>query len=166
MIKIIKKNFSATLVLIFFLIISFSLISIKIFEKNKKFFLNKYSINVSLITSVHPSLIWSFEPLKNKIKIKPGEVNTVEYMVKNLGNTETTGVAVFDYYPNEFQPYFTKINCFCYDLKTLKSGEQDKYSMVFFLDPEVTKDNKTKNIKEAIIQFTFFSKEEFNKSKN
>ena len=91
-------------------------------------------------------------------------MTTIEYFVKNLGNETTTGIAAFDYYPNEIGAYFSKLNCFCYDLQTLKAGEQKKYSLVFLVDPKVTKDSKTKNLKKAIIQFTFFSDEEFNKS--
>ena len=51
------------------------------------------------------------------------------------------------------------------DIQTLNSGEQKRYSLIFMVDPKVTKDSKTKYIKEAIIQFTFFSKEEYDKKK-
>jgi cytochrome c oxidase assembly protein Cox11 len=38
--------------------------------------------------------------------------------------------------------------------------------VVILIDPEVTKDSKTKNIKEVTIQFTFFDYKEYNESKN
>jgi len=34
------------------------------------------------------------------------------------------------------------------------------------VDPEVTKDSKTKNIKKATIQFTFFDYKEYEEKKN
>ena len=145
-------------------VIIFLFVQVIFFKKNKEISLNQSPINIDLITSVHPSLNWTFQPVKPKLQIKPGEVTTIEYFVKNLGNETTTGVATFDYYPNEIGVYFSKLNCFCYDLQTLKAGEQKKYSLVFLVDPKVTKDSKTKNLKKAIIQFTFFSDEEFNKS--
>ncbi len=122
-------------------------------------------ITINLLTSVHPKLLWSFVPLKQKILIKPGEVTTIEYLVENLGNDATSGIATFAYFPNDLGSFISKLNCFCYDAKTLKPKEKDKYSVVLLIDPEVTKDSKTKNIKEATIQFTFFDYKEYKKNK-
>ena len=87
----------------------------------------------------------------------------MEYVVENLGSKETTGVATFAYFPNQYGAYIRKINCFCYDARTLKPKEKDKYSFVMFIDPEVTKDSKTKNVKEITIQFIFFDYQEYKK---
>ena len=161
-----KKNFSKTYLIIFFLLVVILLfyLAINKFQKNRAIALKPIKIN--LLTSVHPNLSWEFEPVKPKIFVKPGEVITVEYMVKNLGNKETTGVATFAYFPNQFGNYISKINCFCYDARTLKSKEKDKYSLVMFIDPEVTKDSKTRNVKEITIQFTFFDYKEYKKEKS
>ena len=150
-----KKNFTYYLILIFLLLsILFFYFSIKKFQKEKELVLEPISIN--LLTSVHPNLLWKFESTKSKIIVKPGEVVTIEYVVENLGSEESTGIATFAYFPNQLGNYITKINCFCYDAQTLKSKEKDKFTLVILLDPEVTKDSKTKSIKEATIQFTFF----------
>jgi len=112
---------------------------------------------------VHPNLPWSFKAIKEKIIVKPGEVKKIEYTVENLDNKKSTGIATFAYFPNDFGKYIRKLNCFCYDAQTLNSGQQDKYSIVLFIDPEVTKDSKTKNVKEVTMQFTFF---DYKKYKN
>jgi cytochrome c oxidase assembly protein subunit 11 len=158
-----KKIFSK-----FYLIIFFSLVIILLFylvinklQKNKVITFQPITIN--LLTSVHPNLIWEFRPVKPKIFVKPGEVTIVEYTVENLGNEEATGIATFAYFPNQYGTYISKINCFCYDAQTLKSKEKDKYSLVMFIDPEVTKDSKTKHVKEITIQFTFFDYKEYKK---
>ena len=136
----------------------------KNFQKEEKLSLEPISIN--LLTSVHPNLSWNFKPIKPKIVIKPGEVTTIEYIVENLGKSETTGIATFAYFPSQFGEYISKINCFCYDAKTLKPKEKDKYMLVLLLDPKVTKDSKTKNIKEVTIQFTFFDYTDYNKDES
>ena len=123
-------------------------------EKDNMKVFNTLSIN--LLTSVHPNLPWSFASTKTNIKIKPGEVSTIEYVVENLEKKTTTGIASFAFYPKEIGKYITKINCFCYDAQTLKPQEKNKFVLVLLVDPEVTKDSETKNIKEATIQFTFF----------
>ena len=48
----------------------------------------------------------------------------------------------------------------------LKPKEKDRYTLVLLIDPEVTKDTKTKNVKEATIQFTFFDYKEYKEQKS
>jgi cytochrome c oxidase assembly protein subunit 11 len=160
-----KKIFSKPYLIIFFLLVLILLFYLVInkFQKNKETAFQPITIN--LLTGVHPNLSWEFKPVKPKIFVKPGEVTTVEYMVENLGNKETTGVATFAYFPNQFGDYIKKLNCFCYDAKSLKANQQNKYSVVLFIDPEVTKDSKTKNIKEVTIQFTFFDYQKYKEVK-
>ena len=143
------------------LIISFYYFFISQFQKEKNLVTKPILIN--LLTSVHPNLPWSFKPVKKKITIKPGDVTTIEYVVENLGDINTTGIASFAYFPKEFGNYVNKINCFCYDAQTLKPNQKDKFTLILLIDPEVTKDSKTKDIKEATIQFIFF---DYKKYKN
>ena len=123
--------------------------------KEKKTNISK-PISLNLLTSVHPDLPWNFKPIKPIVLIKPGEVTTIEYMVENNSNKESTGVATFAYFPNQVGTYISKINCFCYDAKTLKPLQKEKYVVILLIDPEVTKDPKTNDIKDITIQFTFF----------
>ena len=159
--KINKIYLSIFILLIIFLLFFF--LKNK-YEKNKEISLRPVTIN--LLTSVHPNLSWSFKSIKKKLFIKPGEVITIEYMVENLANKESTGIATFQYFPKQYGTYISKINCFCYDAKTLKAKEKDKYLVVMYIDPEVTKDTKTKNVKEITIQFTFFDYKEYKRKES
>ena len=162
-----KKISNINLLIIFLLILALlSYVIINKFQKDKDRALALEPISINLLTSVHPDLSWNFQPAEPKIVVTPGEVITVEYIVENLGNTETTGVATFVYFPNQFGNYISKINCFCYDAQTLKPKEKSKYTLVLLIDPEATKDSKTKNIKEVTIQFTFFDYKEYKKQKS
>ena len=157
-----KKNLKFYLIIIFLLfLILFFYFFINKFQKEKTLALEPITIN--LLTSVHPNLSWNFSSTNPTINIKPGEVITIEYIVENFGEKETTGIATFAYFPQQFGNYISKINCFCYDAQTLKPKEKDRYTLVLFVDPKVTKDSKTKNIKEATIQFTFFDYKEYKK---
>ena len=160
-----KKNKSSKLYILFFtiLIISFYFL-INQFQKKKDVVINPISIN--LLTSVHPNLSWSFNPVNPKVFVKPGEVTTIEYIVENLGSGNTTGIATFAYFPRQFENYISKINCFCYDAQTLKAKQKDKFVLVLLIDPEVTKDSKTKDIKEVTIQFTFFDYKSYKENKS
>ena len=161
-----KVKINKIYLIIFFLLFIISLFFYfkNLYEKDKEISLKP--VRVNLLTSVHPDLSWSFKPLKKKLLIKPGEVTTIEYEVENLDNKESTGIATFQYFPRDYGNYINKINCFCYDAKTLKAKESDKYIVIMFIDPEVTKDSKTKNFKEITIQFTFFDYTEYKKDES
>ena len=155
----------------FYFISIFLLVAILFFyfitnKIQKRTTLSTDSISINLLTSVHPNLSWTFKPVISKIVVKPGEVTTVEYTVENLGNKKTTGIATFAYFPSKFGDYITKINCFCYDAQTLKPKQKDKFTLVLLIDPEVTKDSETKDVKEATIQFTFFDYKEYKEKKS
>ena len=165
--KILSKKNATYYLISFFLLIFVLFLYLTINTLKKKNEKNSFAqlISVNLITSVHSSLPWNFKALKSNVKVQVGEVTTIKYLVENIGNEETSAIATFAYFPNQFGKYVNKINCFCYDVQTLKSGEQTTYTLVFFIDPEVTKDSKTKSIKEVTIQFTFFDYKEY-KEKN
>ena len=110
-------------------------------------------IPTKLITSVHKDLPLKFESDQTNIILQPGEVQTINYSVENLGNKSVSAMATFQVYPPELKDFMTKMNCFCYEKQTLKAGAKEKYALVLLVDPNVTK-----NIKEAIIQFVYFKK--------
>ena len=161
----VDKNKSLKFYIFFFIIlIIFFYFFINKFQKKTDIVINPISIN--LLTSVHPNLSWDFKPVNSQVVVKPGEVTTIEYIVENLGNTNTTGIATFAYFPRQFENYISKINCFCYDAQTLKAKQKDKFVLVLLIDPEVTKDSKTKDIREVTIQFTFFDYKNYKENKS
>ena len=159
------KNKSLKFYIFFFIILIICFyFFINQFQKKKDIVINPISIN--LLTSVHPNLSWDFKAVNSEVFVKPGEVTTIEYTVENLGDTNTTGIATFAYFPRQFENYISKINCFCYDAQTLESKQKDKFVLVLLIDPEVTKDSKTKDIKEVTIQFTFFDYKNYKENKS
>ena len=110
-------------------------------------------IPTKLTTSVHKDLPLKFESDQTNIILQPGEVQTINYSIENLGNKSVSAMATFQVYPPELKDFMTKMNCFCYEKQTLKAGATEKYALVLLVDPNVTK-----NIKEAIIQFVYFKK--------
>ena len=156
-----KKKYLKLFSILVLLAIIVALVNIFVTKININKVKAEEPIIINLLTSVHPNLPWEFKALNKKIAVKPGEVTTIEYTVENLTDIETTGIATFAYFPKQFGAYIRKLNCFCYDAQTLKANQQEKYSIVMLIDPEVTNDSKTKNIKEVTIQFTFFDYKEY-----
>ena len=116
-----------------------------------------------LDTNVGSNLDWKFYPETNTIELKPGEVKNVIFYVENTGSVESSGVASFNASPPTFGIYVNKIGCFCFEKQTLKTGEKQEYLLTFFMDPKVVDDNKTKNVKDVTLSYTFFSSEYYKK---
>ena len=116
-------------------------------------------------TNINGSLDWRFYPEINTLELKPGEIHTVKFNVLNQSNKETSGSASFNVSPSPFGIYLNKIGCFCFEKQTLKAGENQEFVLTFFLDPKVVDDNKTKDIADVTLSFTFFSSDYYKKDK-
>ena len=116
-------------------------------------------------TNTNGALDWKFYPEVNTLDLKPGEVRTVKFKVENLSNNVTSGSASFNVSPSPFGIYLNKIGCFCFEKQTLKPGENQEFILTFFLDPKVVDDNKTRDIADVTLSFTFFSSDYYKKNK-
>ena len=114
-------------------------------------------------TNSNSSLDWKFYPEQNTIILKPGEVHTVKFFVENESNLPSSGTASFNVSPSPFGIYLNKIGCFCFEKQTLKPGQKRNFVLTFFLDPKVVDDNKTKDISDVTLSFTFFSSDYYKK---
>ena len=115
-------------------------------------------------TNINSTLDWKFYPEMNTLNLKPGEVHTVKFNVENPSNEISSGSATFNVSPSSFGIYLNKIGCFCFEKQTLQPGEKKEFVLTFFLDPKVVDDNKTKNMSDVTLSFTFFSSGYYEKS--
>jgi len=171
-----KKLTPVILVTIFFLMLGLSFAAVPLYELfcrvtgfagttqnaiNKE--LPKVVVNqaykIRFDTNLGNKLDWKFYPEKNILDLKPGEVHNINFYVENLGQTGTAGVSSFNVSPSSFGIYLNKIGCFCFEKQVLKPGEKREFTLSFFLDPKVVNDNKTKDISDVTLSFTFFSSE-------
>ena len=171
-----KKLTPVILVTIFFLMLGLSFAAVPLYELfcrvtgfagttqnaiNKE--LPKVVINQSykirFDTNLGNKLDWKFYPEKNTLDLKPGEVHNINFYVENLDQIGTAGVSSFNVSPSSFGLYLNKIGCFCFEKQVLKPGEKREFTLSFFLDPKVVDDNKTKDISDVTLSFTFFSSE-------
>ena len=123
-------------------------------------------VNVRLDTNVNSELDWSFEVDEKTLDAKPGKVYKIKFNVENLSNEDSSAVASYNVSPSSFGQYFNKLGCFCFEKQTLKPGEKASYDLVFYLDPELVNDPKTKNIEDVTMSYTFFSSDYYKVEKN
>ena len=121
------------------------------------------TVSVRFDTNVN-NLPWVFNSKTNVIDVKVGQVNKIEFEVKNYSNEDTAGTASFNVSPSSFGKYYSKLGCFCFEKQELKAGEKAKYIMTFYLDPEMVNDPTTKNLEDVTMSYTFFSTDYYKQS--
>ncbi len=106
---------------------------------------------------------WSFKPEKNNILMEVGKTAMVEFKVKNHADRAVTGRAMYNTVPESTGSYFMKLECFCFTDQTLQAGEEKSFPMLFYIDPEILKDEQTRNISDITLSYTFFETPEAKK---
>jgi cytochrome c oxidase assembly protein subunit 11 len=66
-------------------------------------------------------------------------------------------MATFNVTPTQFGGFFNKIQCFCFTDQTLGPGESMDMPVVFFLDPELEKNETLKRMHSVTLSYTFMS---------
>ena len=122
---------------------------------SKKIEIIDRTIKIKLIAKVDDNLNWEFRPTKEIINVKIGENNVVEYFGKNISNKTITSTANFLVNPEAAQVYLVKSECFCFTEQTLKSGESQIFTMVFYIDPSLDSDWYFNNLKELVFTYEF-----------
>ena len=118
------------------------------------------TITVRFDSNVAPGLPWKFEPEKNQIELRIGEVTTVYYTVINQSARTTTAQAAYNVTPLTIGSYFQKINCFCFTEQSLKAGETRDLAVVFYVDPSMAKDPDGAEINTITLSYTFYPQRE------
>jgi cytochrome c oxidase assembly protein subunit 11 len=96
-------------------------------------------------------LQWRFKPEVTQLKVHPGEVTQVVYEISNEQDHKMTGQAVPSYGPKQAAEYFKKLECFCFEKKSLAAGETRKMPVVFVVDK-----NLPDHINTITLSYTFF----------
>ena len=100
-------------------------------------------VTVEFIGNVMPGLNVEFTPKQNKIKVRPGEVVTVSYTVKNATMAVLSGQAVPSATPGLAAKHFKKIDCFCFKKQEFLAGESRDMPVTFFVSPKLSQDIRT-----------------------
>jgi cytochrome c oxidase assembly protein subunit 11 len=113
-------------------------------------------IRVTFSSSVSSVLPWSFTPQQRDVRIRPGETALAFYTATNNGPEDIIGVATYSVTPPNVAPYFSKIQCFCFEEQRLNAGESVDMPVFFYIDPEFVNDPATRKIETVTLHYTFF----------
>jgi cytochrome c oxidase assembly protein subunit 11 len=113
-------------------------------------------MTVRFDANVGPGLPWRFEPERNSVDVRIGEVVTIYYTATNLSDRETGGEAAYNVTPTTVGGYFDKINCFCFTDQVLAPREKRELAVVFYVDPELIKDSDQDDLNTITLSYTFY----------
>ncbi|GKZ17053.1 cytochrome c oxidase assembly protein cox11, mitochondrial [Aspergillus brasiliensis] len=113
-------------------------------------------LRITFNGSVSDVLPWKFTPQQREVRVLPGETALAFFTATNKGPTDIIGVATYSVTPGQVAPYFSKIQCFCFDEQKLNAGESVDMPVFFFIDPDFVKDPAMKGIDTITLSYTFF----------
>lgn len=113
-------------------------------------------ITVRFDTNVAPGLDWQFRPEHPFVKTHIGLPTTVFFFAKNMSNRTLVGRATYNVTPDPAGYYFTKTQCFCFTQEKLAPGEEARMPVVFYVDPEMLKDEESSSIRTITLSYSFF----------
>ncbi|KAK9463024.1 cytochrome c oxidase assembly protein CtaG/Cox11-domain-containing protein [Lipomyces oligophaga] len=117
---------------------------------------NGRKLTVYFESDVAKSLPWSFEPMQKSVTIAPGETALAFYKARSKADEDIIGVATYNVTPQQVAPYFSKIQCFCFEQQQLHAGEEVDMPIFFFIDPDFDNDPLMKHIQSVVLSYTFF----------
>ena len=100
---------------------------------------------------------WEFEPVQREMTIRVGETALAFYRATNPTDKPITGVATYNVAPFKMGPYFSKLECFCFESQTLGPGESMEMPVLFFVDPLMDEEDNLDDIRSVTLSYTFFA---------
>jgi cytochrome c oxidase assembly protein subunit 11 len=109
-------------------------------------------VTVEFITRINTGMPWQFSTQTKRVKVHPGEMSQVDFLVKNPASTRIVGQAIPSVSPGPAAIYMNKTECFCFEQQTLQAGEEMLMPMRFYVDPQLPKD-----ITYFTVQYTLYN---------
>jgi len=113
-------------------------------------------ITVTFDGNVDSALPWDFGPDVKSVRVKLGEVKTVNFHARNNGRTTLVGTAVHNVQPDKAGLYFDKIQCFCFTDQVLKSGQAVELPVKFFINPAIATEPNENDVTDITLSYTFY----------
>jgi cytochrome c oxidase assembly protein subunit 11 len=99
---------------------------------------------------------WRFQPKQREVTLRVGEPGLAFYQAENLATAPVTGTATFNVTPLKVGPYFSKVDCFCFEEQRLAPAEMVDMGVSFFVDPAILEDPRMDDVKTITLSYTFF----------
>ena len=113
------------------------------------------TVKVRFDASLARDMPWQFTPVEREMELRIGETGLAFYEAYNPTDMPVAGTASFNVAPFEAGGFFTKIDCFCFELQVLEPGERVLMPVTFYVDPEIVDDRDAKFVHSITLSYTF-----------
>ena len=113
------------------------------------------TIRIRFDASVERDFPWSFKPVERTMEVRIGEVGLAFYEAHNPTDQPIAGTASYNVTPYTAGSFFTKIDCFCFEMQVLQPGETVQMPVTFFVDPEIVEDRDASDTHTITLSYTF-----------
>ncbi|CAL1716345.1 unnamed protein product [Somion occarium] len=114
-------------------------------------------IKVHFNADTSDALPWTFTPQQKFVSVLPGETSLAFYKARNDSKQDVIGIATYNVTPDRIAPYFSKVECFCFEEQKLLAGEEVDMPLLFFIDKDVLEDPACRNLDDVVLSYTFFN---------
>lgn len=114
------------------------------------------TVKIRFDASLAREMPWQFQPVVREMDIRIGETGLAFYEAYNPTDQAVAGSASYNVFPYDAGGYFTKIDCFCFEMQVLQPGERVQMPVTFYVDPEMVNDPDAKHIKSITLSYTFY----------
>ena len=113
------------------------------------------TMRIRFDASVARDFPWEFKPADRSHEIQIGEVGLAFYEAYNPTDEPIAGTASYNVSPYEAGRFFTKIDCFCFELQVLEPGERVLMPVTYFVDPDIVDDRDAEGTHTITLSYTF-----------
>ncbi len=113
------------------------------------------TITVRFDASKAAGMPWDFKPEQVKVKLRIGQEGLAFYEAHNPTDRRIAGTASFNVSPYSAGAYFSKIDCFCFEMQVLEPGQTVSMPVTFFVEPEILDDPDARFVKTITLSYTF-----------
>ncbi len=114
------------------------------------------TIGIRFDASRDRGMPWEFKPVVREMDIRIGETGLAFYEAYNPTDRPIAGTASYNVAPYSAGGYFTKIDCFCFEMQVLQPGERVQMPVTFYVDPEIVDDREAKFLHTITLSYTFY----------
>jgi cytochrome c oxidase assembly protein subunit 11 len=117
------------------------------------------TVTVRFDGSLERGMPWSFKPVERTMELRLGEVGLAFYEAHNPTDRPIAGTASYNVSPYSAGGYFTKIDCFCFEMQVLQPGETVLMPVTFYVDPAIVDDPEAGELRHITLSYTFHETE-------
>ena len=94
-------------------------------------------VTIQFLAQVGRGMPWEFRPTESRLRVRPGEMYTTNFYVRNRASHAVTGQAVPSVSPGLAALHLHKTECFCFRQQTLEAGQEMEMPVTFYVDNDL-----------------------------